>query len=291
MRTSRVDDSFSNRHWRSLTRCLPVSCVPVALQSGTFHVLHARVLGCRTNGANRWHEPNLWIARDDAHTVLFRERCGVRPERTKSYCRRKAVRLPAGSERRSAQSALETPTPRSLRPLFLHSGPSRAPDAAAVASELRCTHGLGAHPRLARGMSRRLQQSTNLDFQRRTPASCIAIRLVRAVKLAGRRKPPFTTRLPLRCVDSVHTAVHRMKPRFDGSSDIPSHLERRFLGRGPQVKVVSTEPPVTVQARLSRPGIPSSRPHAGTSAVVIQALEAQLTLRAQPQSTAVSRRG
>jgi hypothetical protein len=92
---------LSNRCWRSLTRCLPVSCVHVATRSGTLRVLHAHVLGSRTNGANRWQEPSLRIARGETRTVLFRERCDVRPERPKSYCKRRAKCPSARSKRRS----------------------------------------------------------------------------------------------------------------------------------------------------------------------------------------------
>lgn len=74
---------------------------------------------------------------------------------------------------------------------------------------------------------------------------------------AGEREPPFTTRLPLRCVDSLQSVIDRVEAAIDGPSDIPSHLEGRFLRRHPQVKAASPEPPVTVQARLLRPGMPS----------------------------------
>lgn len=121
-------------------------------------------------------EPNLRIARGDAHTVLFREQRGDVPNARSRTGRRRALSPPARSRRRTrSKCASETPTPLSLRPfgLVLHPVPSRAPNAAAVASELRRTHGLGARPRLAKGMSRRLQQSTIFIFQRRTPTSCI----------------------------------------------------------------------------------------------------------------------
>lgn len=80
----------------------------------------------------------------------------------------------------------------------------------------------------------------------------------RAVRsCAGRRKPPFTTRLPLRCVDPMSSGSWPSESRATAPL-ISRHISSSggWTGR-PQVKVVSTEPPVTVQARLSRPGIPS----------------------------------
>lgn len=80
----------------------------------------------------------------------------------------------------------------------------------------------------------------------------------RAVRsCAGRREPPFTTRLPLRCVDPMSSGSWPGESRATAPL-ISRHISSSggWTGR-PQVKVVSTEPPVTVQARLSRPGIPS----------------------------------
>jgi hypothetical protein len=206
MRTSRASDPRWDRRWRSLTRCLPVSCVHVALRSGTRCVLHAsrtRVLDHRRKPMTG---PSLRIARGDARTVLFREQRGDRPERTKSYRERRAQRPPARSERRSDQERARNSHTSFATTLFvpLHSVPSRAPSTAAVASELRCTHGLGAHPRPAKGMFRRLQQSTISIFKDEHPRPASQSDDARAVRsCAGRRKPPFTTRLPLRCVDPI----------------------------------------------------------------------------------------
>jgi hypothetical protein len=132
-----------------------------------------------------------------------------------------------------------------------HPGPSSTPNVAAVARELRRTRGLDACPRLSKGMSRRLQQPTIFDFQRRTPTSRIAIRLW--LEPLGRA--------------SVGESLHsRRGSRFGASISIstgcspderPStvplisrHITIVGRGRRSRVETISTEPPVTVRARL-----------------------------------------
>lgn len=60
----------------------------------------ARVSNQRRKPMARAQPPNR---QGRAHTVLFRERCDVRPERPKSYCKRRAKRPSARSKRRSDQ--------------------------------------------------------------------------------------------------------------------------------------------------------------------------------------------
>lgn len=119
---------------------------------------------------------------------------------------------PFGAFQTSLRSRARSKLPHLVhRGARLCSGPSRAPRAAAVASELRCTHGLGAHPRLARGMFRRLQQSTISVFKDEHPRHASRFDIDRAVRSSERRrKPPFTTRLPLRCVDWIQPGIGRM---------------------------------------------------------------------------------
>jgi hypothetical protein len=235
MRTSRADDPLLGS---PLEKPYPMSPgVLRSCRSSKWCALRSPRLthtGFSTTGANRWTSPtsespgatrtpsclgsSAATSRTPEVVLAGGGRCALR-------------RVPYVA---SIKSASETPTPLSHRPFVLHSVPSRAPNAAAVASELRCTHGLGAHPRLAKGMSRRLQQSTIFIFQRRTPTSCIDDSttpepLGRAPveeSLRSRRGSRFGA--SMRC----HPVVGRVN-RIDGSSDIPSHLELRRLDRAP----------------------------------------------------------
>lgn len=88
-----------------------------------------------------------------------------------------------GAFRTSLRSRARPKLPHLVRPGDrLHSGPSRAPYAVAVASELRRTHGLDACPRLARGMFRRLQQSTISVFKDEYPRPASRFDFARAVR-------------------------------------------------------------------------------------------------------------
>jgi len=180
-------------------------------------------------------EPNLRIARGDAHTVLFREQRGDVPNARSRTGRRRALRPPARSVRRFDQKRVRN-SHTSFAPTFSFCTRFRQElrmQRPSLAT-LRCTHGLGAHPRLAKGMSRRLQQSTIFIFQRRTPTSCIDDSttpepLGRALveeSLHSRRGSRFGA--SMRC----HPVLGRVN-RLDGSSDIPSHLELQPLDRAP----------------------------------------------------------
>jgi hypothetical protein len=121
-------------------------------------------------------------------------------------------RLPFGVSPASLRSRARSRLPHLVRrDEAPRSGPSRAPRAVTVASELRCTHRDGAHPRLTRGMFRRLQQSTNSIFKDEHPRLASRSDFARAVRSNEcRRKPSFTTRLPLRCVGGVLSGVGRV---------------------------------------------------------------------------------
>lgn len=106
-----------DRRWRSLTRCLPVSCVHVALRSGARCVLRAsRTRVISTTGANRWMSPtsespgatrtpsclgsSAATSRTPEVVLAGGGRCALR-------------RVPYVA---SIKSASETPTPLSRRP-------------------------------------------------------------------------------------------------------------------------------------------------------------------------------
>jgi hypothetical protein len=115
---------FQGRHWRSLTRCLPVSCVPVVAAGGipdVLHVLDARVLTPVLPDAR----PSPAMTRGDVHSLLFRERATfVSNARSRSQGEEKRV-LSGVSRSRSALSFFRKST-NPKHPCPLHGSSSVA---------------------------------------------------------------------------------------------------------------------------------------------------------------------